>query len=58
MGLYPSENYDDAELIIKAQELIEHIIQKYDIYHFDDFKCPYTKALAKELFYEDFDEEY
>jgi hypothetical protein len=35
----------------KAFEFINFIVKKYDIRGYDDFNCPYTRALAEEIYY-------
>ena len=47
-----TEDLDYNEAVICAWELVESVIKKYNIKTFDEFTCPYFKALAKVLYHE------
>jgi hypothetical protein len=49
-----TEDLDYNNAIFAAVELIEFVIAKYKIKTFNEFTCPYMKALAKELYVERF----
>ena len=46
------EDLDYAETVCCAVTLLSYIIRKYNIKTFEDFSCPYMKALAEELYQE------
>jgi len=45
-------NTDVWEIIEASVDLMEFVINKYNIKTFDEFTCPYMKALAKTLYVE------
>jgi hypothetical protein len=47
-----TEDLDYNEAIFAAVELLDFVIEKYSIKTFDEFTCPYMKALAKQLYRE------
>ena len=46
------EDIEVWDIINEAVNLLNDVIKRYNIRSYDDFTCPYMKALAKELFYE------
>jgi hypothetical protein len=45
-------NTDVWDIIEASDALMEFVIKKYNIQTFDEFRCPYMKALAKSLYVE------
>ncbi len=45
-------NTEIWEIVECSHELMEFVIGKYNIQTFDEFRCPYMKALAKSLYVE------
>jgi hypothetical protein len=51
--LHSLEDIDYNEVVCAAWELLEYVINEYNVKTFDDIKCPHFKALAKELYREE-----
>jgi hypothetical protein len=44
------EDLDANAVMSRAYELLEFIVNKYNVTGFHEFKCPYMLAIAEELY--------
>jgi len=47
--LRTKEDFDLNEIVHSAWELIEFVVTKYKVTRFNEFKCPFMRALAEDL---------
>jgi len=56
MALQTKEDFDFNNIVGSAWDLIEYIVNKYNVTSFGEFTCPYMRALAEDLLNEVEDE--